>query len=60
MGDEDDAKALGAQLAHDLEELRDLAFVEAGGGLIEDQQPCRGVEGAGDRDHLLVRHRERA
>ena len=60
MGDEDDAHALGAQAAHDGEEVGDFFFVEAGGGFVEDEEAGGAIEGAGDRDHLLERDGEGA
>ncbi len=53
MGDEDDGEALVAQAAHDGEELLDLALVEGGGGLVEDEHARVDVGGAGDGDELL-------
>ena len=58
MGDEDDRHALGAQAAHDVEQHRDLAFVERGGRLVHDDEPRLERNRARNRDHLLDRGRE--
>ena len=38
MGDEDNAQAFGAQFANDLEQLVDFFLIEAGSGLVENEQ----------------------
>ncbi len=58
--DEHDRDAVGAERAHDLEQLGDLVGVQAGGGLVEDQELGVDVDGAGDRDELLDRDGVRA
>ncbi len=56
--DENDAQTFVAQPAHDGEQFRDFARVEARCRLVENQQFCRGVQSPGDGDHLL--HGDRA
>ena len=58
MGDEDDADAPRLQAPHGHEQLLHLACVEAGGRLVENQDARGKVDGAGDGDDLLHRHRE--
>ena len=58
MGDENDRHPLGAQAPHDVEQNRDLAFVERGGRLVHDDEPRLERNRARDRDHLLDRGRE--
>ena len=50
---EQDGHACGPQLADDGEQLLDLAPVQAGRGLVEDQDPGVEHHGATDRDQLL-------
>ena len=59
VADEDDRHPLLLELAHDREQLLDLALIERGGRLVEDQHARVDVDGAGDRDHLLDRERVR-
>ena len=54
---EQDRDALVAQHPHDPEQLRDLAGVQAGRRLVEDQHPRVDGDRAGDRHQLL--HRDR-
>ena len=51
--DEDDAHALGLQIAHDVEQALDLLVVQGRGRLVEDQHLRIHVHGAGDGNHLL-------
>ena len=60
MGHKHYAQALRAQLPHDLEQLPDLLLVEAGGGLVEDQELRAQIERACDGHHLLDRQRQQA
>jgi hypothetical protein len=53
MGDENDAEALRFESAHDVEEARDFAFIETGGGFVEDEHLRRYIEGSRDRNELL-------
>ena len=45
MADEDDADAAAGQLTHDPEQDIDLVAIETGGGLVEDQDARRQVDG---------------
>ena len=56
MGDEDQADALIAQLAHQGNEHFHLLGIEAGGGFVEDQHLCREIDRAANGDDLLHRH----
>ena len=58
MGDEDDAQALGLQIANDAEELLDLARGERRGRLVHDDQARLHRQRAGDLDHLLLGDRQ--
>ena len=63
--DEHDGDTLAAQGPHDLEQLGDLVGVQAGRGLVEDQDLAVHVDRAGDghellhRDRVLAQHRAR-
>jgi hypothetical protein len=57
VGDEEDGHALVAQPAQQGEELRHLALVQAGRGLVQDQHARLPRQRAGDGHHLLHRHR---
>ena len=52
--DEDDGDALGAEAAHDGEDLLDLALVERRRRLVEDQHLRLPAHGLGDLDQLAV------
>ena len=56
VGHEEDGVPLGLQLPHHLEQLLDLAGVEAGGGLVEDQDLGLELQRAADGHHLLHRN----
>ncbi|MCE7875106.1 GDP-L-fucose synthase [bacterium CPR1] len=51
-----DGESIVAQPAHHREEFGHLPFVEACRRFVEDEEPCLGVECAGNRDHLLHRN----
>ena len=53
VGDVDDGDALGGEVADDPEEVVDLALVEHGGRLVEDEQPGVMRQGARHADDLL-------
>ena len=57
MGDEDDRDAARLEIAQDAEQQLGLVGVEAGGRLVEHQNPRVLFERAGDRDQLLNRDR---
>ncbi len=57
VGDEEDGDAAIAQIAHDAEQLFDLAAIEARGGLVEDEHAGVDDHGAADGDELLDRDR---
>ncbi len=52
MGDDDDAKAVGLQLAQNAEKHFDFTRVETGGRLIEHQHLAGKIDGAGNGDDL--------
>ena len=54
MADVDDADALLGQVAHDLEQLLDLAVGDRGGGLVHDQYAAVEGDGLDDLHHLLL------
>ena len=56
MGNEDQADALIAQLAHQGKEHLHFLGIEAGGGFVEDQHLCREIDRATNGDDLLHRH----
>ena len=60
MGDKNNPESVGAQFAHDRKQLGDFALIQTGSGFVEHEQLRLRVEGTGDRDHLLKRHRQRA
>ena len=54
VGDVDDADALPGQVAHDVEQMGDLAVGNGGGGLIHDQDAAVEGDRLDDLDHLLL------
>ena len=56
VGHEEDGVPFGFQLPHHSEQLLDLAGVEAGGGLVEDQDLGLELQRAADGHHLLDRN----
>ena len=53
MSDKDDADTAGFEVAHQLEELCHLGFVERGCRFVEDEHAALHIHGSCDSYHLL-------